>query len=213
MRSPSGERAPQADAIRSAVGRRIPPVIAPGLAVLFCGTNPGLYSAAAQHHFARPGNRFWPALHLAGFTERLLAPHETDELLGSGYGITSLVRRATATAREVTPAELLAGRGRLARSVRTYHPRWVAVFGVGAYRTAFGRPQAQVGPQLHELAGAGVWVLPSPSGANGSYPLVELVRELRAFHDAVNRQDPADPTALPHSITPPGSVLATVRPV
>lgn len=184
------QRTPTADEIRAAIGRSIPNVVAPGLSVLFCGINPGLYSAAAQHHFARPGNRFWPALHLAGFTERLLAPHESHELLGSGCGITSLVHRATATAREVAPAELVAGRRGLARTVHTYRPRWVAVFGVGAYRTAFGHPQGVIGPQPNSATrelGARVWLLPSPSGANGSYPLVELVRELRAFHDAVNQ--------------------------
>ncbi|MEO7986714.1 MAG: G/U mismatch-specific DNA glycosylase [Gemmatimonadales bacterium] len=164
----------------------IPDIIAPGLSVLFCGINPGLYSAASARHFARPGNRFWPALHQAGFTERLMAPHESDELLGSGYGITTLVRRATATAPELMPSELIAGRRRLARMVGTYRPRWVAVLGVGAYRTAFGQPRAKIGEQADILPGTRVWVLPSPSGANGSYPLVDLVRELRAFHDALD---------------------------
>lgn len=197
MRPPCGESAPNAEAMRAAVGRRIPGVIAPGLTVLFCGINPGLYSAAVKLHFARPGNRFWPALHMAGFTERLLAPNETDELLGSGYGITSLVRRATATAREVDASELVAGRRGLARTVRVYRPRWVAMFGVGAYRTAFGHPQAEIGPQADKLAGARVWLLPSPSGANGSYPLADLVRELRAFYDAANRRDEPQKPAFP----------------
>lgn len=187
MRSPSAPRAPTADDIRAAFGRSIPDVIGPGLTVLFCGINPGLYSAAAELHFARPGNRFWPALHQAGFTTRLLAPHESHAVLESGYGITTLVRRATATAREVAPAELVTGGRRLARMVRTYRPFWVAFLGVGAYRTAFGRPHAAIGPQPHTLVGARVWVLPSPSGANGSYPLVDLVRELRALHVTVGQ--------------------------
>lgn len=144
-----------------------------------------------KHPFARPGNRFWPALHLAGFTTRLLAPHESHELLCSGYGITSLVRRATATVRELEPPELVAGRRRLVCTVRTYRPRWVAVFGVGAYRTAFAHPNAQVGQQ-DALGDSGVWLLPSPSGANGSYPLVDLVRELRAFYLAVDRSEAAE---------------------
>lgn len=122
---------------------------------------------------------------MAGFTDRLVAAHESDELLGSGYGVTTLVRRATATARELAPAELVAGRRRLARNVEIYRPRWVALLGVGAYRTAFGHPQAKVGPQPDTLLATRVWLLPSPSGANGSYPLVDLVRELRVFHDAV----------------------------
>jgi TDG/mug DNA glycosylase family protein len=170
------------------MGCRIPDVIAPELKVLFCGVNPGLYSAATQRHFARPGNRFWPALHLAGFTTRLLAPHESHELLGSGYGITSLVRRATSTVREVAPPELVAGRRRLVRTVRTYRPHWIAVFGVGAYRTAFAHLNAQVGQQ-DALGGSSGWLLPSPSGANGSYPLVDLTRELRAFYSAVNQSE------------------------
>lgn len=188
MRSRPNLRAPNADDLRAAAGRRIPDLVVPGLTVLFCGINPGLYSAAAQHHFARPGNRFWPALHLAGFTERLLAPHETDALLGSGYGITSLVRRATATAREVAPSELIAGRRRLTRLVRANRPQWIAVLGVGAYRTAFRDPRAEVGPQSNSPLGTRIWVLPSPSGANGSYPFVDLVRELRAFRAAIDRQ-------------------------
>ena len=186
MRSSSGPCKPTAGEIRAAIGRRIPDVIGPELKVLFCGVNPGLYSAATQRHFARPGNRFWPALHLAGFTRRLLAPHESHELLGSGCGITSLVRRATATVREVASPELVAGRRRLVRVVRTYRPRWVAVFGVGAYRTAFARLNARVGQQ-DALGDSSVWLLPSPSGANGSYPLVDLILELRAFYSVVNQ--------------------------
>jgi len=186
MRSSPTACTPTAAEIRSATGCRIPDVIAPDLTVLFCGVNPGLYSAATQCHFARPGNRFWPALHLAGFTTRLMAPHESHELLGSGFGITSLVRRATATVREVAPSELVAGRRRLIHTVRTYRPRWVAVFGVGAYRTAFARLNAQVGQQ-DALGDSSVWLLPSPSGANGSYPLVNLIRELRAFYSAVHQ--------------------------
>ncbi|MBA2686281.1 MAG: G/U mismatch-specific DNA glycosylase [Gemmatimonadaceae bacterium] len=190
MRSPPEGRAPKAADLRAAAGRRIPDLVVPDLTVLFCGINPGLYSAATKHHFARPGNRFWPALHLAGFTDRLLAPHETDALLESGYGITSLVRRATATAREVAPSELIAGRRRLNRLVRANRPQWIAVLGVGAYRTAFRDPRAEVGPQPNSPLGTRIWVLPSPSGANGSYPLVDLVRELRAFRAAIGSCPP-----------------------
>ena len=125
------QRAPTADEIRAAAGSRIPDLIAPGLRALFCGINPGLYSAATKQHFARPGNRFWPALHLAGFTASVLAPNESGDLLELGYGITSLVRRATATAREVAPSEFVAGRRRLARIVSIYRhaglPFWVSV--------------------------------------------------------------------------------------
>jgi len=185
--TPFDIRTPTADEVRAAVDRAIPDLIAPGLTVLFCGINPGLYSAAAQYHFARPGNRFWPALHQAGFTTRLLAPYDREGLIESGFGITSLVHRATASARDLEPAELVAGRRRLTRTIRIYRPQWLAVMGVGAYRAAFRDPRATIGPQRRAVAGARTWVLPSPSGANGSYPLVDFIRELRAFRDAIDQ--------------------------
>jgi double-stranded uracil-DNA glycosylase len=174
----------------------VPDLIARGLLVLFCGINPGLYSGATGHHFARPGNRFWPALHAAGFTERLLPPWEEHGLLAAGCGITNLVARTTATADELTREELVAGRRRLDRLVRRYAPRWVAVLGVGAYRTAFGRPLARVGEQAESFAGARLWVLPNPSGLNAHYQLPDLVREFGALHAAVNRREGA-PRARP----------------
>jgi len=185
MRSQPISRRVTPDTIRAAKNGHIPDLIASNLRVLFCGINPGLYSAAMKRHFARPGNRFWPALYLAGFTSRMLASDERSELLEAGYGITTLVRRATATAREVSPSELVSSRYRLTRKVRKYRPRWVAVLGVQAYRMAFRRPDAQIGQQPDMLAGSGLWLLPSPSGANGTYPLVELVRKLQEFHDAI----------------------------
>src|SRR5437868_7278272 len=148
----------------AAGGRTLPDVLAPGLRVLFCGINPGLYSAAVGHHFARPGNRFWPALHLAGFTDRLLSPFEDRLLLAAGYGITNIADRATATADEVSAEELLAGARRLARKVRRLRPKAVAFLGVTAYRTAFSRPRAGLGLQAESLGGAAMWVLPNPSG-------------------------------------------------
>jgi TDG/mug DNA glycosylase family protein len=169
----------------------VPDVIAPGLAVLFCGINPGLYSAATRHHFARPGNRFWPALHAAGFSDRVLRPCEEHCLLPRGYGITNLVARATAGAEELARDELVAGGRRLERLVRRTEPRWVAVLGLGAYRTAFGRPRATVGAQAERLAGAGLWVLPNPSGLNAHYQLPDLVRQFAALHAAVRRPERA----------------------
>jgi TDG/mug DNA glycosylase family protein len=154
-------------------------VIAPRLRVLFCGINPGLYSAATGNHFARPGNRFWPALHAAGFTPRLLHPSEKDTLLKSGYGLTNLVARATAGADELLPEELVAGRRRLAGKVRRYRPRSVAFLGLGAYRHAFSRPEATLGPQPGTFEGAEVWVLPSPSGLNANYQMPALVQLFR----------------------------------
>jgi TDG/mug DNA glycosylase family protein len=150
--------------------------------VLFCGINPGLYSAATGNHFARPGNRFWPALHGGGFTPRRFSPWEKHLLLEQGCGLTNLVARATASADELAPAEFQDGRKRLKRKLRRYRPRIVAFLGMGAYRHAFGAPKAALGEQPGRFEGARVWVLPSPSGLNASYQmdaLVELLRELR----------------------------------
>ena len=168
----------------AAAGRTIRDVIGPNLRVLFCGINPGLYSAATGHHFARPGNRFWPALAAAGFSRRLLHPSEERQLLESGYGITNLVARSTATADEIAPGELVAGRRRLAAKVSRYRPRIVAVLGVGAYRMAFGLPRAGLGLQEERLAGAALWVLPNPSGLNANHQLPDLVRLFRALRKA-----------------------------
>ena len=165
-----------------AAGRTVPDVIAHGLRVLFCGINPGLYSGATGHHFARPGNRFWPVLHRAGFTDRILAPWEERELLVRGYGITNLVARATAAAAELTANEFIAGARRLERKVKRFQPRWVAVVGIGAYRMAFGRPRAVIGPQPERLGPARLWLLPQPSGLNANHQMPELTvafRELR----------------------------------
>lgn len=179
---------PTRSELRAAVGSTVPDLIAPGLSVLFCGINPGLYSGATGHHFARPGNRFWPALHAAGFSDRLLASWEERLLLKRGFGITNLVARATATADELTGAELVAGRRRLERQVRRTAPNWVGVLGVGAYRTAFGRPRAAVGRQSDFLAGANLWLLPNPSGLNAHYQLPDLVREFAELHEAARRR-------------------------
>ena len=160
-------------------------VIAPGLHVLFCGINPGLYSGATGHHFARPGNRFWPTLHQAGFTPRLLNPAEEKELLALGYGITNMVARTTATAAELAPDELLAGRKRLESKVKRYQPRVVAVLGIGAYRTAFQEPKAVLGLQTRSIAKAAVWVLPNPSGLNAHYQLADLVKYFRILRETL----------------------------
>jgi TDG/mug DNA glycosylase family protein len=167
---------PRAADLRRAAGRTIRDVIARDLDVLFCGINPGLYSAATGHHFARPGNRFWPALHAAGFTPRRLHPSEARTLLQHGGGITNLVARATASAAELDALELRAGRARLARVVRRYRPRVVAIVGLGAYRVAFDRPDAVLGAQAEMLAGARVWVLPSTSGLNAHHRPEDFAR-------------------------------------
>ncbi|WP_373292389.1 MULTISPECIES: G/U mismatch-specific DNA glycosylase [Actinokineospora] len=165
--------------------RTIPDVVAPGLAVLFCGINPSLYSAATGHHFARPGNRFWPALHLSGFTPRLLRPDEQGLLPGFGLGVTNLVRRATARADELSAEELVRGGARLRALVGRYRPRVVAVVGVTAYRVAFGIPDARVGRRPETVGSAAVWVLPNPSGLNAHYQLPDLAAEFRALRRAL----------------------------
>ena len=176
--------------LAAAAGKGIRDVIAPGLRVLFVGINPGLYSAATGHHFARPGNRFWPALHLSGFTARQLHPSEQDELLSAGYGITNLVNRGTATADELAPEEFVAGRKRLAAKVRRYRPKVLAFLGVGAYCHAFSLKNAPIGSQPQSFEGAAVWVLPNPSGLNANYQLPALVKLFRSLRNAsaVGRQ-------------------------
>ena len=166
----------------------MPDLIAPGLRILFCGINPSVYSAVVGYHFARPGNRFWPALHASGFTERLLAPSEQEELLARGYGITNVVDRATVSADALTAEELAEGGRRLEAKVRRYRPRCLAVLGIGAWRTAFGHPKASLGAQPQTLGGARVWVLPNPSGLNAHYrpgDLARLFHELRLAVEGV----------------------------
>ena len=163
--------------LAAAAGRTIPDVLSPGLSVVFCGINPGLYSAATGYHFARPGNRFWPALHRGGFTPRLFAPPEQAELLRYGLGITNLVARGTARADELTTVELRDGGRLLESKLLSVRPAWVAVLGVSAYRAAFGRPRSTVGPQPDRIGQSRVWVLPNPSGINAHYTVDTLAVE------------------------------------
>lgn len=161
-------------------------LIRPGLRVLFCGINPSLYSAAVGHHFARPGNRFWPALHASGFTSRRLSPAEGAVLLALGCGITNVVDRATATAAELAAEEFVAGARRLVVKVERDGPAIVAILGITAYRAAFGRKGAVPGRQSERIAGSAVWVLPNPSGLNAHYQAPDLARvfgELRSASD------------------------------
>jgi TDG/mug DNA glycosylase family protein len=168
----------------AAKNKTVPDLIAPGLDVLFCGINPGLYTAAIGHHFGRPGNRFWPALFAGGFTDRLLDPRESRELLGLGYGITNLVPRATATADELTRDELMAGAKVVTRKVRKYAPRFVAFVGISSYRTAFDKPKAVIGLQAETIGETKVWVLPNPSGLNAHYQPKDLARVFRELREA-----------------------------
>ena len=169
----------------AAEGKTVRDVIAPGLRILFCGINPGLYTAAVGHHFARPGNRFWPALFAAGFTDRLFSPFDEHELLTLGFGVTNVVMRATATADQLSRAELTEGGKRLAAKIRRYQPEFLAVLGVGAYRAAFGNAKAIIGEQEITIGKTRVWVLPNPSGLNAHYQPKDLARLFGELKDAV----------------------------
>lgn len=159
-------------------------LIAPRLKILFCGINAGLYSAATGFHFARPGNRFWKAMHLAGFTDRQLDPSEEQELLELGYGITGFCRRATASASELSKAEIIEGGRRLVSRVEKYKPKILAVLAMTAYRTAFNRPRAQVGLQQETLGSTKIWLIPNPSGLNANYQLPDFVRLFSELREA-----------------------------
>ena len=172
----------------SGAGKPLPDVIAPGLDVLFCGINPSLLSAERGHHFARPGNRFWPALHLAGLTPRRLTPDEDRDLLALGLGVTNLVDRPTRTAAELTPEELQDGAAALADLVARYRPRVLAVLGVTAWRLATGRPRAALGRQPEPLGGVDTWVVPNPSGLNAHHQLPDLARLYRELRDAAGHE-------------------------
>jgi len=176
--------------LAAAHGTVIDDLIAPELNVLFCGINPGLWSAATGFHFARPGNRFWPALHQSGFTPRLFAASEQKLLLGMGLGITNVVARATARADELTPSEFVTGGTRLVSVVQEYRPNFLAVVGVGAYRTAFGAPKAVVGLQEAMIGDTRVWVLPNPSGLNAHWQLPALAAEFGRLREAATPSRP-----------------------
>jgi TDG/mug DNA glycosylase family protein len=174
-----GPKKPTKAELLAAYGRRVPDVIAPRLKTLFVGINPGLYSGAVRHHFARPGNRFWRTLHKAGFTARLLSPSEERELLKYGYGITNIVNCATASADELKPEELRLGGRRLIAKIGRYRPRVVAILGLKAFQIAFGQPGAGFGLQEKRIGSSEVWVLPNPSGLNARYQLPALARMFR----------------------------------
>src|SRR5262249_43349155 len=147
---------------------------------------PGLYSAATGYHFARPGNRFWPALHASGFTPRLLRPAEQQDLLDIGLGITNVVARATTRADQLSTAELVAGGRALAANADRLGPRWLAIVGVTAYRAAFGRPGAVVGRQEELIGRSSVWVLPNPSGLNAHWSAASLADAFRELKQTAN---------------------------
>jgi double-stranded uracil-DNA glycosylase len=175
---------PSKEELLAARGKSVSDVIEPDLRVLFCGINPGLYSAATGHHFAKPGNRFWPALRDAGFTDRLFSPFEEKELLRCGYGITNIVNRSTANAAELSKSELREGAKRLTRTALKYKPRILAILGVEAYRKAFDRRDAALGRQAERIGQSALWVLPNPSGLNAHFQLKELAKLFRELREA-----------------------------
>jgi double-stranded uracil-DNA glycosylase len=183
----TGVPRPSPDDLAHAAGRTVPDIIGPGLRVLFCGINPGLWSGAVRHHFARPGNRFWKALAASGFTETVLSPYDERQLLDVGIGITNLVRTATRSAAEITPGQLRRGAENLERKVKRWHPRAVAMLGLEAYRTGFDRRDATIGLQPDQMGGSQMWVLPNPSGIQAHYPFGRLVAEMRTLRAAVDR--------------------------
>ena len=176
---------PTKSELAAAVSKTVPDVLAEGLKLVFCGINPGLYSAATGHHFAHPGNRFWPALHAGGFTPRLFSAFEEEGLLEFGCGLTNMVGRTTATAGELSRQELREGAKRLERKVRRFKPAWIAILGLTSYRTAFEEPAAVVGRQKREIGGARVWVLPNPSGLNAHFRPKDLAKIFSELHAAV----------------------------
>jgi TDG/mug DNA glycosylase family protein len=176
---------PTRDELVACAGKSIRDVIAPGLRVLFCGINPGLYSGWSGHHFAKPGNRFWPALFASGFTKRLLLPSEKYELLKDGYGITNVIARTSASETDLKRDEYAIGARRLKAKLRKYRPGFLAVLGIGAYRLAFEKPKAVLGRQEEKFGDTTVWVLPNPSGLNAHYQAKELARLFRELRDAV----------------------------
>jgi len=177
-------RRPTSAELAAAGDQTIPDIAKPGLRVLFCGINPSLYSAAVGHHFARPGNRFWPALYKSGFTPREFRPDEQDQLLDLGLGITNVVARATARADELSAEELAASGHLLRAKAARLRPRWLAVLGVTAYRVAFAQPQAAVGPQVLKLDGTGLWLLPNPSGLNAHKTVRQLAADFAELREA-----------------------------
>jgi double-stranded uracil-DNA glycosylase len=180
---PAGARPSKSD-LEAARGRPIPDVLAPNLDVVFVGINPGLWSGAVGHHFARPGNRFWKALHGAGFTERVLSPFDDASLLDRGLGVTNLVNRTTANAAELSDEALRDGALGLAERLEPLRPRFVAMLGIGAYRTGFGRPKAVIGMQDARLGASRLWVLPNPSGLNAHYQLDSLIERFGELREA-----------------------------
>lgn len=178
---------PTKEDLRDARRRTTEDLIDVNLKVLFCGINPGIWSGATGFHFAKPGNRFWKAIHLGGFTERLLHPSEEHELLENGCGITSFCKRTTATAAELSNEEIVEGGKLLVKKIKRYKPQFLGVLGIGAYRTAFGQPKAKLGLQAESIGETRVWLLPNPSGLNAHYQLNDLAKLYGELRQAIEK--------------------------
>lgn len=165
---------PTAEDLEQAIHKQLPDLIETGLKALFVGTNPGLYSAAVGHHFARPGNRFWPAMYRGKITERLYSPFEDYKLLKRGGGLTNIVSRASKRADELSKKELYEGAAILTEKVIQFQPQKVVFLGITSYRKAFQENQAQIGLQERKIGEAEIWVLPNPSGLNAHYQIPAL---------------------------------------
>ena len=180
---------PTKEDLRDAVNRTTEDLIDYNLKVLFCGINPGIWSGATGFHFAKPGNRFWKTLFLAGFSDRLLHPSEEHELLENGYGITSFCKRTTARADELTPEEFIEGGKLLVKKIHKFKPQFLAVLGIGAYRTAFNRPKAKLGLQDETIGTTRIWLLPNPSGLNAHYQADDLAELFPELKQSVERKN------------------------
>lgn len=180
---------PTQEDLRDAINRTTEDLIDYNLKVLFCGINPGLYSGATGFHFARPGNRFWKVLHLAGFTQRQLHPSEEHEFLENGYGITSFCKRTTARADELSTAEIIEGGKLLEKKIKKYKPKFLAVLGIGAYKTAFQKPTAKLGLQNEKINETKIWLLPNPSGLNAHYQVNDLTKLFVELRQAVENNE------------------------
>lgn len=178
---------PSKQQLSEALGKEVPDIIQVNLKVLFCGINPGLYSAAVGHHFARPGNRFWPVLYKSGFTPKIFSPFEEQKLRQFGYGITNIVNRATAAASDLSKEEIRQSGNLLIKKVLKYRPKVLAVLGVGAFRESFAKNEVRIGRQDQEIEKTTLWVLPNPSGLNANYQLDKLVKLFKELLKYTNR--------------------------
>lgn len=185
---------PNKKQLEAARKKKVPDLYLPNTSVVFCGINPGLYSAAVGHHFAGPGNLLWPTLFASDFTPRLFTAFDANELLSLGFGITNLVARTTATADELDHDELHRGARQVTKKLKVWQPRWVAFLGLHAYRIAFERRKAIVGRQDETIGDTKIYLLPNPSGLNAFHQPAILNQMFSEFRQVLLADDPARST-------------------